>query len=88
MVFGGEVPGELIGKVFSSFLPLQVELVMFDAAEHPVETHVKIFGVLLAHVAGEDSMGGRDVGHYWGGRLRVAHFDEGRADGDSLLAVG
>ena len=32
-------------------------------------------------------MGGRAVGLDWGGRLWVAHFDEGRADGKSLLDV-
>ena len=32
-------------------------------------------------------MGGCDVGLDWGERLRVAHFDEGPADGNSLLDV-
>ena len=87
VVFGREVLGEVIGKVFSSLLPVQAELVLLYAAAHPVEAHVKIFGALPAHVAGEDAVGGRAVGLYWGGRLRVAHFDEGRADENSLLAV-
>ena len=87
VVFGREVLGEVIGKVFSSFLPVQAELVLFDAAAHPVETHVKSFGEIPAHVAGEDSVGGRAVSLDWGGRLRVAHFDEGRVDGNSLLDV-
>ena len=87
MVFGREVLGELIGKVFSSLLPVEAELVLLDAAAHPVEAHVKSFGALLAHVAGEDDVGGHAVGLDWGGCLRVAHFDEGRADGNNLLAV-
>ena len=45
--------GEVIGKVFSSLLPVQVELILLDAAAHQVETHVKGFGGLPAHVAGE-----------------------------------
>ena len=32
-------------------------------------------------------MGGRTVGLNWGGQLWVAHFDEARADGNSLMAV-
>ena len=46
--------GEVTGKVFSSFVPVQTELVLFDAAAHPVETHVKSLGALTAHLAGED----------------------------------
>ena len=52
MVFGREVIGEVTGKVFSSLLPVEAELVLLDAAAHPVEMHVKSFGALPAHVAG------------------------------------
>ena len=76
--------GEVTGKVLSSLLPLEAELVMFYAAAHPVEAHVKIFGALLAHVAGEDAVVNRAVGFDWGRRLWVANFDEGRVDGNSL----
>ena len=79
--------GEVIGNVFGSLLPIQAELIWLDAAAHPVESHVKGLGAFPAHVAGEDSVGGRAVGLDWGGRLRVAHFDEGCADGNSLLVV-
>ena len=41
----------------------------------------------MAHVSGEDSVVGRAVGIDWGGWLWVAHFDEVRADRNSLLAV-
>ena len=51
VVFGREVLGELIVKVFSSILLVQAELILLDAAAHPVETHVKGFGALLAHQA-------------------------------------
>ena len=50
-------------------------------------THVKGLGALLVHVSGEDAVEGRTVGFDWVGRLRVAHIDEGSADGNSLLAV-
>ena len=33
--------GEVIGKVFSYLLPVEEELVLLDAAAHPVEAHVK-----------------------------------------------
>ena len=54
--------GEVIGKIFSSLLPVEVESVLIDAAAHPVERHFKIFGALTAHVTSEDSVGGRSVG--------------------------
>ena len=76
-----------IGMIFSSLLQVQAELILHDAAAHPVETHVKRFGALPAHVAGEDAVGGRAVGFDWRGRLWLAHLDEGRTDGNSLLAV-
>ena len=87
MVFGREVLGEVIGKVFSSLLPVQAEMVLLDVAAHPVESHVKGFGALPAHVSVEDIIGDRVVCFDRGGRLRVAHFDEGCADGYILLAV-
>ena len=87
VVFGREVLGEVIGKFFSSLLPVEAELVLIDAESHPVETHVKIFRALPAHVAGEDSVGGCSVGLDWGRWLWVAHFNEGRSDGNSLLSV-
>ena len=87
VVFGREVIGEVIDKVFSSLLSVDVELVLLDTASHPVEGHVKSFGALPAHVAGEDAVGVRAVGFDWGWQLRVEHFDEGHADGNSLLAV-
>ena len=87
VVFGREVIIEVIGKVFSFFLPIQTELVLFDEAAHPVEMHVKILVVLPAHVVSEDAVGGCAVGIDWGGRLRVAHLDAGRSDGNSLLSI-
>ena len=74
-MFGREMLGEVIGKVFGSLLPLQAELIFFDAAAHPVELHVKGLGALPEYVAGDDAVGGRSVGFDWGGRLRVAHLD-------------
>ena len=87
VVFGRKVLGEVIGKVFSSVLQVEAELVLLDVVEHPVEAHVKSFGALPAHVAGEYFVGGCADGLDWGGRFQVDHFDEGRADGNSLLAV-
>ena len=87
VVFGREVLGEVISKVFGSLLPVQVELILFDLSAHPVESHVKGLGEFPAHVAGEDDVGGCAVGLDRGGRLQVSHFDEGCAYGNSLLAV-
>ena len=87
MVFGRGVLGEVISHVLSLLLPVQAEFILFDSAAHPVESHVKGLGAFPAHVAGEDAVGGRDVGLDRGGRLRVTHIGEGSADGEGLLAV-
>ena len=79
--------GEVIGKVFGSLLLVQAELILLDAEEHPVESHVKGIGAFPAHVAGENVVGGRTVGLDQGGRLRLYHLSEGCADGNGLLAV-
>ena len=60
---------------------------LIDATPYPVEAHIKCFGAFLAHVAGEDSVGGCVVGLDWSGRLWMAHFIQGRTDGNRLLAV-
>ena len=56
VVFGRGVIGEVIGKFFSSLLPVEAELILLDAAAHPLEMHVKSFGALPEHVYGEDSV--------------------------------
>ena len=87
VVFCREVFGEVIGKIFSSVLPVEAELFLSDATLHPVEAHVKIFGAFPAHVSCEDDMGSCVVSLDWIGRLRMSHFNQGHADGNSLLAV-
>ena len=82
-----EVLGELIGKVFGSLLPVQSELILFDAAAYPVKSHVKGLGAFPAHVAGEDAVGGSAVGVDQVGQLRVEYLGEGCADGNNLLSV-
>ena len=87
VMFRREVFSELIGKVFSALLPLEAELILLDVTPHPVELHVKCFGAFTAHVDGEDAMGGFAVIFDCRGRLRMSHFNQGCADGNSLLAV-
>ena len=67
VVFGREVLGEVISKVFGSLLPVQAELILFGSAAHPVESHVKGLGTFPAHVDSEDAVGGRAVGLDQGG---------------------
>ena len=43
--------------------------------------------MLLAHFSGEYAIGDCAVSIDWVGQLQVVHFDEGRADGNSLLAI-
>ena len=87
VVFGREVLGEVISKVFGSLLPVQAELILFNFSAHPVGLHVKGLGEFPANFAGEDDVGGRAVGLDWGGQLRVAHRCEGSAGGDGLLSI-
>ena len=70
-----------------SLLLVETELVLLDVAAHPVEMFAKSFGALPTHVAGENAVGVCAVGLDWGGWLRVAHLDEGRMYGNSLLAA-
>ena len=79
--------GEVTGKVFIYLLPVEAKYFLLDVTPHPFEAYVKCFGAFLAHVAGEDAMGGFTVSFYWSGRLRMDHFNQGYADGNSLLAV-
>ena len=87
MVFGREVRGEVIGNIFSYLMPVEAELLFLNTTLHPVEVHVKGFGAFPAHVAGKDAVGGCVVSLDWSGPLRVAHFNQGRADGKSLLDI-
>ena len=87
VMFGREVFGELIGKVFSSLLSVEAKCFLLDATPHPVEVHVKCHGAFMAHVSGDDAMEGFAVSFDWSGSLRMSHFNQGCADGNSLLAV-
>ena len=87
VMFRREFFGEVIGKIFSSLLPVEVKIFFLDTTSHPVEAHVKCFGAFPAHVASEDAVGGCVVSLDWSGRLHIAHFNQGHADGNILLAV-
>ena len=87
VMFVIEVLGEVFGKVFSSLLSVEAKLFLLGATPHPVEAHVKFFGLFPAYVAGEDAVGGFVVIFDWGGRLWMAHFNQGCAYGNILLAV-
>ena len=87
VLFGREVFGEVIGNIFSSLLSVEEKLFLLDVTPHPFEAHVKCFGAFPAHISRDDSVGGFVVSFYWSWRLRMAHFNQGRADGSSLLAV-
>ena len=87
VMFRREVFDEVIGKIFSFLLPVEAKLFLLDATPHPVEAHVKCFGAFPAHVSGEDPVGGCVVSFDWSGRLQMAHFNKGCADGNILLAV-
>ena len=74
MMHGGKVFREIIGKVVFAWHPIKMELALVDAVFHPVKTHVKSLGLLSAHVACEDAMGGSIVCLDWSWWLLVAQF--------------
>ena len=47
MMGGPEMLGEVVAKVFTSRLPVDEELVLFDTVSNPVESHVYCLGTLL-----------------------------------------
>ena len=87
VMFRKEVFSEVIGKVFSYLMQVESKLFLLDVTPHTVEAHVKCFGTFPAHVSSEDAMVGLAVSFYWSGRLRMTHFKQCCADGNSLLAV-
>ena len=60
---------------------------LLDATPHPVEAHVKLYGAFPVHVYSGDAMGGFTGSFDWRGRLRMAHLNQGCADGNNLPAV-
>ena len=47
MMGGPEMLGEVVTKVFTSWLPVDEELVLFYTVSNPVESHVYCLGSLL-----------------------------------------
>ena len=87
VIFVREVFCEVIGNVLSSLLTVEVKFFLPDATPHPVEYYFKCFGTFMAHVSGEDDIGGFAVSFDWSERLKMAHFNQGCVDGNSLLVV-
>ena len=56
VMFGRDVFGKVIGKIFSYLLTVEAKMFLLDVTSHPVESHIKLFGAFLAHVAGEDAV--------------------------------
>ena len=69
--------GEVVSQVEFSFLPLDVELALFDSVLYPVEAHVHCFGPLEFHASIGKAIGGGVIGCYvCGVGLWSAHFAE------------
>ena len=82
VMFGG-----VISKIFVAWAPSKCKLLLFNMIFDPVETHINGFGTFLFEVVVDDAVGGAVVGANQGGRLGMAKFDEGTADGDGLLGI-
>ena len=69
--------GEVIGKIFSSLLPVEAKCFLLDATLHPVEVHVKCFGAFPAYIACEDDVRGCVVSRGWPISFRVVRMATG-----------
>ena len=87
MVHRWMVLGPVIRFVGRARPPVISELALGVAAAEPVETHVHRPEGLGEDYVVEDPVSGGIVGLDGGSRLRVAHFHEGRANGNSCFGV-
>ena len=60
-VVRGGVFDEIIGKVFFSLLPIEMELFLFGSAANTVEEHTESFGEFSSHIFGKNSIRGCTV---------------------------
>eukprot|EP00957_Ditylum_brightwellii_P137949 10517353-Ditylum_brightwellii.AAC.1 len=61
-------------------------MVLHTPVAHPIEPHINDPGSLLFHHLVQDATGSGIIGHYWGGRLWVACFFEGKAMTDHMIS--
>ena len=69
MIGGPEVLGEVVTEVFTSGLPLDKKLTLFDTVSNPVESHVYRLGTILLDGVIRNSDSTRVVCLYGCGRL-------------------
>jgi hypothetical protein len=83
------VLGEIISTVEFPESPVQIELLLGDAIAQPVIAHIKRFWLFHANLGVEDAMCCGIVGfkRSTSDRLRVSHFFELRANGDSISGI-
>ena len=79
--------GEVISAIGRAFAPIDLELALANAIANPIEAHVDDFGPLLLDGVGGDTAGSVIVGGHGSGRLWMAHFFEGNAEGTCFLAI-
>ena len=87
VMLGSKVFCVVVSKVFDAWLPVYVELALFDAVTDPVEAHVDSFGSALFHGVVDYSGCARVVYLNGGGRLGPTKFEESCADGACILCV-
>ena len=81
------VLGVVIASIYGAWFPIYMELVLLDSILDPMESHVHCLGHFLfdAFVGYADCCG--IVYLYWGGRLRMIHFNQSGAYWNPCLAV-
>jgi hypothetical protein len=79
--------GEVVRMIVGASFPVDDELALSYAIADPVETHVDGFGLSLFDSVIGYSLGGAVVSLNGGGRLWVAQFSEGNANGAGIFGV-
>lgn len=87
MVGSGVMFGMIITEIIGTWSPVDKEVALANTILNPVKTHVHGFGLALADSAVGDSGGSRVIGLDRGGRLGMAHFDEGSAEHGAIFGI-
>jgi hypothetical protein len=87
MVFWRMVFGEIVRQVGISWLPMDAEMALADAAACPIEKHVNGFQSTMFYSVINDCMGTGVVYLDWRRRLGPIHFFEGNAEGAGILGI-
>ena len=79
--------GWIVSKVIEPWFPVDIKHTLADSVAQPIESHAHCFGTFLFDCFVDDTGCSAIVGLQWGGRLRVAHFDESLSEWDGFSCI-